>query len=139
MDRRPAPSGQADWQQGGNTVISEPQRRMLNAVCGDLAKGLPTWHGNRMDKDDWRHFFAGTVMGFRAMPGWDFGDGRRPVIMLGRSSLDLSRDEAKDAITLAIMLGDDPGCQGLKWRRVEWSRAVLLGMGYTEDDLRRMQ
>lgn len=129
----PRPTGKQDWQDRREGPWTPAQRRMLNAVCGCLA--AIKWHGFVMSKDDWRHFFAGTVLGFRALPAWDMGDGRRGIIMLGRSSMDLSREAACDAITLAISLGDDPSSQGLPARPVEWSRAVLLGMGYREEDL----
>lgn len=129
----------APWrEQTGNTRMTDAQRRMLNAVCGCLAAQLK-WHGFTMTKDDFRHFFVGTVKGVRALPSWDHGDGRRGVIMLGRSSKDLTKDECIDAITMALQLGDDPQSQGINSPRVVWSRAVLLGMGYTDADLERAQ
>lgn len=127
--------GPVDWDQGGNAAWTPAQQRMLNAVCGDLAKAL-SWHGHKMTKDDWRHLFSGVVMGFRTLPGWDFGDGRPGIIMLGRSSKDLTRDQAKDAITMAIAFGDDPETQGMRGARpVRWCDKVLLGMGYRMEDL----
>lgn len=125
-----------DWQETGTALMSPAQQRMLNAVCGCLADQI-RWHGFKLTKDDWRYFFSGTVLGFRALPSWDFGDGRRGVIMLGRSSKDLTRSEAADAITMAISLGDNPESQGLKHPRVQWTDKVLLGMGYRPEDLLR--
>jgi hypothetical protein len=87
-----------------------------------------------MDKDSWRHFWAGIVTGQRMVTGWDYGDGRpRGFIFLGKSSLTLTRAEASDAITMAISVGDDPESQGIQAKPVVWSDTVLHGMGFHED------
>lgn len=118
-----------DWQQTGNGKLSDKQRRMFNAVCGDLEQ--IHWHGNKLNKDDFRHLFSAVAAGQRMMPGWQYGDGRAPgFIMLGKSSLSLTRSEASDAITMAIQLGDDPESQGIQAKPVVWSDAVLHGMGF---------
>jgi hypothetical protein len=123
-----------NWNERGNAKISDAQRKMLNAVCGDLA-GQIQWHGNKLNKDDFRHLFSAVAAGQRMMPGWHYGDGRAPgFIMLGKSSLSLTRSEASDAITMAIQLGDDPESQGIKAAKVAWSDTVLLGMGYNPRD-----
>lgn len=124
----------SDWQQTGNGKMSDKQRRMFNAICGDL-EGQIDWWGNRLNKDDFRHFFSAVSAGQKMMPGWEYGDGRpRGFIMLGKSSLSLTRSEATDAITLAIQLGDHPEDQGLTCKRVKWSDTVLLGMGFNPRD-----
>lgn len=80
-----------DWQLAGSGGMTDAQRRLLNAACGDLAAHLP-WHGGvRLTKDDYRHMIAGTLLGWRTMPGIDRGEGQHGWIMLGGSSLDLSR------------------------------------------------
>lgn len=122
------------WNVQGNGKITDKQKRMLNAICGDLAPQL-NWDGNRLGKDDWRHFFSAVSAGQRMMTGWDYGDGRpRGFIMLGKSSLALTKSEASDAITMAIHLGDDPSTQGINARPVHWSDTVLLGMGFNPSD-----
>lgn len=122
-----------DWEDRSQGKITEAQRRFLNAVCDCLAKQL-AWHGTKMDKDSWRHFWSGIVTGQRMVPGWDYGDGRpRGFIFLGKSSLTLSRAEASDAITMAITLGDDPESQGIQAKPVAWSTTVLHGLGFHED------
>src|SRR5690348_9638305 len=121
------------WQE----MLTEEQRRFLNAICGDLAVQI-AWHGNRLTKDDWRHLIAGTVLGWRTMPGIDTGDGRPGLIMLGGSSLNLRKQECIDAITMALHVGDHPEEQGLPAKPVRWSDTVLLGMGYTASDLREL-
>lgn len=105
--------------------ITEEQRRTLNAACGDLAAQI-VWHGNRMSKDDWRHFLAGTVMGWRMMPGYDRGEGAPGFIMLGGSSLKLTKAQACEAITMAFHIGDDPASQGLSSPPVRWCEVITL-------------
>lgn len=124
-----------DWEDRSQGKLTEAQRKMLCACCGDLSKQL-AWQGHRMDRDSWRHFFAGIVSGQKMVPGWDYGDGRpRGFIFLGKSSLSLTRAEASDAITMAITLGDDPSSQGIDAKPVRWSDAVLLGMGFNPREL----
>lgn len=121
MTRQDAPWQDAPWQE----MLTEQQRKILNAACGDLA-GQIVWHGNRLSKDDWRHFISGTVLGWRMMPAYDMGTGAPGFIMLGGSSLDLSKKQCIDAITMAFHIGDDPASQGLKSPPVRWCKAVCL-------------
>lgn len=109
-------------------MLSEQQRKILNAACGDLAAQL-TWHNFRLTKDDWRHLISGTVLGWRTMPAWDNGDGRQGVVMLGGSSLKLTKEQCSEAITMAFQVGDDPGEQGINAPRVRWCLAVCLARG----------
>lgn len=129
------PKCRADWDITGESRMTDKQRRMLNAVCGDLAAQI-TWHGNRLSKDDYRHLFSGTALGWRMMPAYDRGEGAAGFIMLGGSSLDLSRTQAADAITMGLHVGDHPEEQGLKCKRVSWCDAVLLGLRLNPNDFR---
>lgn len=114
--------------------MSAAQRRLLNAVCGDLEQ--IHWHGNRLDKDSWRHLLSAVSAGQRMMPGWQYGDGRpQGIIMLGKSSLALTKSEATDAITLGIHLGDHPDEQGMDVKPVRWCDVVLLALGFNPADL----
>lgn len=122
-----------DWKLSGTAKMTDAQRRLLNAVCGDLAAGI-VWHGNRLSKDDWRHFLAGTVLGWRMLPGIDRGEGAPGFVMLGRSSLDLTKMDATDAIQLAMHLGDHPEEQGLQCKPVRWCAVVLGAMGFSAAD-----
>lgn len=124
-----------NWRETGRERMTDAQRRMLNAVCGDLARQI-TWHGFRLDKDDWRHLLSGTQLGWRPVPAIDQGDGRVGIVMLGGSSLRLTKSQAADAITQALAIGDDPHSQGLKSEPVNWSDAVLLGLGHNPNDFR---
>lgn len=108
---------------------------MLNAICGDLARQI-SWHGCRLDKDDWRHLLSGTAAGWRVVPKIDDGDGSFGMILLGSSSLNLSKQQAQDAITMGLAIGDDPSSQNLNARPVVWSDAVLLGLGHNPNDFK---
>ena len=89
------------WEIDGSGRMTDAQRRMLNAVCGDLSAQVE-WHGNHLSKDDWRHMLSGTMLGWRMMPAIDRGRGAAGFIMLGGSSLSMSRTMAKDAIVFAM-------------------------------------
>lgn len=124
----------ADWQQAGHTRMTDEQRRMLNAACGDLAEQI-VWHGNqRLSKDDWRHFISGTVKGWRMVHGIDRGEGAPGFVMLGASSLSLSKNDAIDAITCAFHIGDDPSSQGLRCAPVRWCAVICLARFITFED-----
>lgn len=55
--------------------------------------------------------------------------------MLGRSSLELTRAQAADAITALVQIGDHPEEQGVKSKAVRWSDVVLLGLGFNPRDV----
>lgn len=122
------------WEVDGSGRMTDEQRRMLNAVCGDLAAQI-VWHGFRLSKDDWRHMLSGTMLGWRMMPGIDRGEGAPGLIMLGGSSLSMSKTLARDAITQGLAIGDDPSSQNLTCNRVRWCDAVLLGLGFNPKDM----
>ncbi len=127
------PLNPADWQLSGEGKMTPKQMRMLNAVCGDLSSQL-AWHGKRMSKDDWRHMLSGTMLGWRMMPAIDRGEGAAGFIMLGGSSLSMTKTLAADAITVALSIGDQPESQGLASPRVRWSDTVLRGLGFNPRD-----
>jgi len=128
----PELSGQ-NWNEKGDGMMTRAQQKMLNAVCADLADQV-SWHGQRLTKDDWRHMVAGTMLGWRLMPAIDRGQGAPGHIMLGGSSLKLTKSLACDAITVLVQIGDHPEEQGLRARPVRWSDTVLLGLGFNPRD-----
>ncbi|HJR14221.1 MAG TPA: recombination protein NinB [Rhodanobacteraceae bacterium] len=111
-----------------HAMLTDAQRGLLNAACGDLARQLP-WHGMRLDKDDYRHMIAGTVLGWRTFPGIVDEHGRSGWIMLGGSSLKLTREQCSLAIDLAFAIGDDPQGQHLDHAPVDWCDKVRLARG----------
>ncbi len=114
-------------------TMPDAQRRLLNAACDDLGAHL-LWHSIKLSKDDFRHLICGTLLGFRTVPGIELGDGKRGWIMLGGSSLDLTRTQATDAITLAFHLGDFPQEQGIHASPVPWSDVVCLARGIPDSE-----
>ena len=116
------------WSEQGREPMSRKQQKLLNAACGDLEAQL-RWRGRRMSKDSWRHFFTGTVMGHEPMPGWDYGDGRESLIYMPRSSLEMSKTQATEAIGLAFFLGDNPADQDCGNKQVRWCDKVRLARG----------
>ena len=128
------PITQADWKLNGTSRMTDAQRKMLNAACGDLAAGM-SWHSNRLSKDDWRHFISGTVLGWLVLPGIDRGDGKPAgFVMLGGSSLDLTRQGATDAIEIAFAIGDHPEGQGLSCKPVTWCEVIRAARGISQAD-----
>lgn len=123
------------WQLKGNGLMSNSQRKLLNAVCGDLSTQI-NWHGNWLSKDDWRHLLAGTMLGWRMMPAIDRGTGAAGFIMLGGSSLKLTREQATEAITCGLHLGDAPSEQGLQCKPVVWSDTVYLALWHNPRDFK---
>lgn len=122
-----------DWRESGSEPMSRKQQKLFNAACGDLAEQLK-WHGFTLSKSGWRAFFSGTVLGQQAMPAWDFGDGRVGIIFDGRSSLELSKSNATDCITMAFMLGDDPSSQHIDAPAVRWCQVIQLARGISPDE-----
>lgn len=114
-------------------MLSSQQRKLLNSACGDLAAQI-IWHGQRLSKDDFRHLIAGTILGWRMMPAIDRGEGAPGFIMLGGSSLDLSKTECTDAITMAFHLGDHPEEQGLTCKPVTWCAVIKAARGISDAD-----
>lgn len=128
----PKPITPSDWKLSGDERCSDAQRRLLNSACGDLAEQIE-WHGFRLSKDDFRHLIAGSILRWRLMPGVDTGEGPG-FITLGGSSLDLSRTQCTDAITMAFHLGDHPDEQGLKAKPVQWCHVVRAARGISDAD-----
>ena len=128
----------AGWELTGEGPMSDAQRRLLNAACRDLAAQIRPRPGVELhpwmtfEQDDWRHFLAGMALGFRPVPMYDRGDGYRGIVMLGRSSLDLSKSQATDAITMAFHIGDDPESQHVDLPPITWSEVVYLARGIPE-------
>jgi hypothetical protein len=113
--------------------MTRKQQKLLNCACGDLAKQLP-WHGFRLDKEGYRHFFAGTVLGEQPVPAWDYGDGRVGVIYIGRSSKDLNKEQASKAIDMAFLLGDDPKDQHMDSPPVKWCATIRAHRGIRDSE-----
>lgn len=124
------------WDIEGSQRHTPEQRRMLNAVCGDLAKQID-WFGHHMDKDDWRHWLCSVATKYsRMVPGYADGEGSRGFVVLGKSSLQTNRTEMREAITIGLEIGDQPWDQGLDCERVIWCDAVWYGRGFDPEQMR---
>jgi hypothetical protein len=124
---------EAEWKLQGSGKMTDAQRRLFNAACGDLANQI-VWHGNRLSRDDYRHLFSGLQLGFRMMPSVDQGTGAPGFIMLGGSSLDLTRSQCTEAITMAFHVGDHPEEQGLPAKPVQWCEVIRAARGISDAD-----
>ncbi len=109
----------APWQE----MPKQEQLNLFNAACGDLATQIE-WYGFRLSKDDWRHFISGTVLGWRMLPGIDMGTGPAGFVMLGGSSMNLSKVQCTAAVQIAFAIGDDPQAYGQKHSPVRWCKSV---------------
>lgn len=109
-------------------MVTKDQLKLLNAACRDLAIHL-SWHGNNLSHDDWRHLISGTVLGWRMMPAYDRGQGAPGFIMLGGSSLKLTKAQCIEAIEIAFHIGDCPADQGLTGKPVDWCDVIKLARG----------
>lgn len=127
--------GEAQVSEPWREMLTEQQRKILNAACGDLAAQL-TWHGFRLSKDDWRHFIAGTILGWRMLPGIDRGEGAPGFVMLGGSSLDLTKEKCIEAINLVFSIGDAPWEYDPTQRKaVHWCDKVWLARGFNPEEM----
>lgn len=121
-----------DWQESGREPMSRQQQKLLNAACGDLADQL-RWHGYRFDKDSYRHFLSAVVLGELMVPGINTGYGNPGLIRMARSSKELTKSQATEAIQLAFEIGDRPEDQGIKARPVRWCEVIVLARWFVED------
>ena len=115
-----------DWQEKGREPMTRKQQKLLNAACGDLAEGIRFWGGHRFDKDDFRHLISACVLGERIVPGVNTGHGDPGMIRMARSSLELSKTKATEAIRMAFDIGDYPRDQGLTCDAIRWGPIVCL-------------
>lgn len=103
-------------------VMTHPQRKRLNAMCGDLSKqvrldwetGLyvnakKTKGGRKLAKDEWRHIFVAVALGQTSVPNPEGGG----FIVLGQSSSHLSIKTCTECMMIITAFGDA--------REVEWS------------------
>lgn len=121
------------WQETGREPMTRKQQKMLNAACGDLANQL-RWHGYRFDKDSYRHFLSAVVLGEIMVPGINTGMGNPGLIRMARSSKELTKSEATEAIQLAFDIGDNPQDQGLNVRPVRWCEVIVKARWIADDE-----
>jgi len=100
--------------------MTDPQRRRLNAMCGDLSKQLRLDYrtggyvhlsecpgGERIGKDDWRHMMVAALKGQRSVPHPE----GRGFVVLGQSSKQLGKRLIAELIDLIDAFGSVRGVQ----------------------------
>lgn len=89
-------------------------RGKFHAMCGDVYRALPTWHGTKMSSDKWKAVFIGAVEDQQWIPGVD-GRG----VPYRKSSENMSRKRYCDLIMTAQVFGDE--------HSVPWSEESKCG------------
>lgn len=102
--------------------MTDPQRKRLNAMCGDLSAQLRLDFrtgdyvnvrecpgGERIGKDDWRHMMVAVLKGQRSVPHPE----GRGFVVLGQSSKALGKRLTAELITLIDAFGSE--------RDVQWT------------------
>lgn len=112
-----------DWKESGRAPMSRKQQKLLNAACTDLTQ--IRWHGIRFDHNDYRHLLSAVVLGERLVPGVNTGYGYPGMIRMSRSSMELTKSEATEAINIAFDIGDRPEDQGIKAPPVRWCETIV--------------
>lgn len=118
----------------GVEMATQDQLNLFNAACQDLAEQIE-WFGVKLSKDSWRHFITGMVLGWKMIPMFDMGDGRTGFVMLTGSSLDLTKEDATEALTMVFHFGDDPSSQRQNHEPVRWCKSVV-GARWIVDEAR---
>jgi hypothetical protein len=122
-----------EWQEAGREPMSRKQQKMLNAACNDLGAQL-RWHGIVFGKDDYRHLISAIVLGERLVPGYNDGMGPPGLIRMARSSLELTKTQATEAIQIAFDIGDRPADQGIAARPVRWCEVIVKARWIADDE-----
>jgi hypothetical protein len=127
MDTKPT----EPWEESGRAPMTRKQQNLFNAACEDLEQ--IRWHGQRFRKADWRHLFSAMVLGERMVPGVNTGNGPPGLVRMARSSTELTKSDATEAIHMAFDVGDHPEDQGLNVPAIRWSATVCKARWLIED------
>ncbi|MGA0128453.1 MAG: recombination protein NinB [Burkholderiales bacterium] len=83
------------------------QNALMWSLLGDISKQVE-WHGQKLNKKDWKWIFTAAIRRQRMVPGIDGG-----VVYLGEPTSGMSKQEMMDLIELIYSFGAD--------NSVEWS------------------
>lgn len=86
---------------------SNDQNRKMWACLQDIADQV-TWHGVKLDAEDWKHLITASLKKQRIVPGIDGG-----FVVLGTSTSKMTKEEMSEVIEAALAFGADHG--------VEWN------------------
>lgn len=113
------------WQE----MRTKEQNDLIHPACRDLAACL-TWKGYALDENDWRALVCAAILGQKIVPGLNGG-----LVALGRSSKELKKQQATDALTMIFHIGDAPWeYDPSQKEQVTWGRAVCLARGIPFDE-----
>ena len=115
------------WQE----MRTQEQNDLLHPACRDLSRCLK-WFGHSLDENDWRALICAAILNQKIVPGIHGG-----IVALGRSSKELKKQQATDALTLIFSIGDAPWeYDPTQQTQVEWVTAVRLARGIADADSR---
>jgi hypothetical protein len=113
------------WQE----MRTQEQNDLIHPACRDLARCL-VWKGYALDENDWRALVCAAILGEKIVPGLTGG-----LVALGRSSKDLKKQQATDALTMIFSIGDAPWeYDPTQQTQVQWGRAVRMARGIPDNE-----
>jgi hypothetical protein len=113
------------WQE----MRTQEQNDLIHPACRDLSRCL-TWKGYALDENEWRALICAAILNQKIVPGIHGG-----IVALGRSSKDLKKQQATDALSLIFSIGDAPWeYDPTQTQQVSWGSAVRLARGISENE-----
>lgn len=88
---------------------SSEQNRKMWACLQDIANQV-TWHGIKLDPEDWKHVFTASMKRQRLVPGID-----GHMVVLGQSTSRMTKEELSELIELIMHFGSE--------QEVVWSKS----------------
>ena len=82
---------------------STAQNRRLWAMLADISSQV-TWHGQKLQSEDWKHVFSAALKRTRVCPGIDGG-----FVVLGQSTSQMTRSEMSEMQELMEAFGAEHG------------------------------
>lgn len=92
------------------------QNRKLWAALNDIAEQV-TWHGIKLDAEDWKHLCTASLKKQRIVPGIDGG-----FVALGLSTSKMDKQEMSDLLECVMAFG---ASQGVEWSEEASARAEV--------------
>lgn len=84
---------------------SDAQSRLMWSSLTDISRQV-VWHGQKLDKEDWKHILTASLKKQRAVQGIDGG-----FVVLGTSTSSMTKAEMTELINLAHAFGAQHGVQ----------------------------
>jgi hypothetical protein len=90
------------------------QNKKLWAALNDIAEQV-TWHGVKLDAEDWKHLCTASLKKQRIVPGIDGG-----FVALGLSTSKMDKQEMSDLLECVMAFG---ASHGVEWTDVQQEQA----------------